>query len=167
MKRYIIILTFAVMLAFTGCGKAEDTETASAVQNNEDMQAAEEDEDTEGEPRASVGTDRLKGIDENKLGFLTESEGTIIRREAVLTMEEADEIVEMINSAPKEIGCTNSEDNIWFTDGDTRVYIQVMPDGKTYANIYGSHQKAAELTEEKKNRLKEIIKAETGLDPLT
>ncbi len=164
MKRYIFTLALAAMLAFTGCSAADDSNGAQT----ESIQTEEEDdiEEPEGEIDVPFKELKLKTIDGNVLNFYTKSGDTTIRREAILSEEEAEEVLKRINLTPKEIGCTTGDDIVWFTDGDTNVYIQTMPDGKIYANIYADQQKSAELTEEQKNRIYEIIKAETGADPL-
>ena len=154
MKRYIFTLALAAMLAFTGCGTAQDT-----------AQEPAEDEEILDEVLAAGKDYKLRGIDENKLSFNTDFQGTAIQREAVLDEKEAAEVVRMINSAQKGTECTYGDYDIWFTDGDTKVGILTLPDGKAAVSICGSQDISAELTAEQKNRINEMIKAETGVDP--
>ncbi|MBR6401085.1 MAG: hypothetical protein IKS17_07695 [Firmicutes bacterium] len=176
-KRFLTgMAVLAAMLAFTGCGASENTADApetdeSAVQEQTQEQTEQTTEETSAEDTTEeeVSAEELKlgGIDKRKLFFFTRSQDTSDPNEAVLTKDEAKELVEMINAAPKEIGCYDGDNNVWFTDGDTRVYIYTLADGGTYANIYGAQQVSAVLTKEQKEKINELIKAHTDMDPMS
>ena len=105
----------------------------------------------------------LTGIDGNTLNYTT-SDYDKAPKTAVLSDDEAKEIVDIINSAPKTRGTAASIDNLWFKNGDTDVYMDTYGEESAYVNITNGITTCAELTKEQKNRINEIILTKTGDD---
>ncbi len=183
MKRYIIMLTLAAML--TGCTPSsevsvpenniesaeehtveETTESGEETAEAEDTEELSEELSEEAEEDIPVSGEeyKLSGINDNTINFFTKQQTSKEPNKAVLSDEQAKEIIDMINAAPKEIGCTNSDDNLWFKDGETRVYMETYSDGSTYANVYADQKFSAELTTQQKDRINEIILDASGID---
>lgn len=105
----------------------------------------------------------ITGIDGNTVNYTT-SDNDQKAGAAVLTDEEAAEIVNMLNDAPKTRGTAASIDNVWFKNGDIDVYINTYESGGAFANITSGTTTCAELTEAQKDRINEIILNKTGDD---
>ena len=154
----------------TGCNAAQPAENPMPenLPQAEEVTAADEDavteetsaeETTAEEQAAEKAVDpeeyKLTGIDDNTVYFIKAGSEQSSYAEKIVSDEDAKEITDMINNAPKTAGNVNGTENIWFKNGDVSVYISTGDEG--YASIHGAADIYAPLDETQCERLKTIV----------
>ena len=160
MKKYVILL--AVTAALAGCGQGMTAVVPDSEPTTEAIRGTlTKPETTEAvsEEAADDGL-TLTGIESSTLFYLGGDVSDPEVKSAEVTDAEISEIVDMINSSPRVEGNVNGvNENIWFKNGNTSVYIST---NEKFATVHGAKDACVQLDDTQCARLNEIIASKSG-----